>query len=470
MRNRLAKILATVGPASAAPSNLQLLHEVGVDAFRLNFSHGSHEDHAKAIKAIRAIEKSSGNFIAIIADMQGPKIRVGTFEDDQIELRYGQIVKIEASDKLGKDGLIRLPHPELISTLEPGHILKFDDGKLMVTIMETSKTHLMAKVDVPGILKNKKGINVIGAILPMSAMTKKDEIDMRFALSQGVDYIALSFVQTTQDVLEAQAIIKGRALLIVKIEKPSAVEDLEAILKLADAAMVARGDLGVELALEQVPIVQRKIITTARALGKPVIVATHMLESMIDAPTPTRAEASDVATAIYQGADAVMLSAETAVGRHPATAVAIMDRIISAAESDPTYPDYYTRANLRPLDTVNDAISQSVRGIAEVLNCKAVLGFTKSGSTVQRIARERPPCPIIGLTPDPRVASGMALTWGVTPVVMVDPTNFDDMLSATQAVAKKSAGAVPGDKIIISAGIPFGRPGTTDTLKIATID
>ena len=470
MRNRLAKILATVGPASAAPSNLQLLHEVGVDAFRLNFSHGSHEDHAKAIKAIRAIEKSSGNFIAIIADMQGPKIRVGTFEDGQIELRYGETVKIEASDKLGKDGLIRLPHPELISTLEPGHILKFDDGKLMVTITETSKSHLMAKVDVPGILKNKKGINVIGAILPMSAMTQKDEIDMRFALSQNVDYIALSFVQTTQDVLEAQAIIKGRARLIVKIEKPSAVQDLEAILKLADAAMVARGDLGVELALEQVPIVQRKIITTARALGKPVIVATHMLESMIDAPTPTRAEASDVATAIYQGADAVMLSAETAVGRHPATAVAIMDRIMSAAESDPTYPDYYTRANLRPQDTINDAISQSVRGIAEVLKCKAVLGFTKSGSTVQRIARERPPCPIIGLTPDPRVASGLALTWGVTPVVMEDPTSFDDMLSATQKVAKKSAGAVPGDKIIISAGIPFGRPGTTDTLKIAIID
>lgn len=470
MRNRLAKILATVGPASAAPGNLQLLHEVGVDAFRLNFSHGSHEDHAKAIKAIRAIEKSSGNFIAIIADMQGPKIRVGTFEDGQIELRYGQTVKIEASDKLGKDGLIRLPHPELISTLEPGHILKFDDGKLMVTITETAKTHLTAKVDVPGILKNKKGINVIGAILPMSAMTQKDEIDMRFALSRDVDYIALSFVQTTQDVLEAQAIIKGRARLIVKIEKPSAVEDLDAILKLADAAMVARGDLGVELALEQVPIVQRKIITTARALGKPVIVATHMLESMIDAPTPTRAEASDVATAIYQGADAVMLSAETAVGRHPATAVAIMDRIISAAESDPTYPDYYTRANLRPQDTINDAISQSVRGIAEVLKCKAVLGFTKSGSTVQRIARERPPCPIIGLTPDPRVASGLALTWGVTPVVMQDPTSFDDMLSATQKVAKKSAGAVPGDKIIISAGIPFGRPGTTDTLKIAIID
>ncbi len=470
MRKRLAKIVATVGPASAAPSNLKLLHEIGVDAFRLNFSHGSHEDHAKAIKAIREVEKSSGQPIAIIADMQGPKLRVGTFKNGQIELRYGDSIDIEISGEPGRDGLIRLPHPELLQALKPDHILKFDDGKLMVTITEVYKTGLKAKVNVPGILKNKKGINVIGAVLPMSAMTDKDRVDMAFALSQNVDFIALSFVQSTQDVIEAKDIIGDRAKLIVKIEKPSAVDNIEAILKLTDAVMVARGDLGVELALEQVPVVQRKIITTARALGKPVIVATHMLESMIDAPTPTRAEASDVATAIYQGADAVMLSAETAVGRHPATAVAIMDRIISAAEGDPTYPDYYTRTLLRPKGTVNDAISQSVRGIAEVLSCKAVLGFTKSGSTVQRIARERPPCPIIGLTPEARVASRLALTWGVTPIVMSDPKSFDDMLGTTQRVAKEHAGAVPGDKIIITAGIPFGRPGTTDTLKIATID
>ncbi len=470
MRKRLSKILATVGPASAAPDTLKLLHEVGVDAFRLNFSHGSHEDHARSVKAIRQIEKDSGNAIAIVADMQGPKIRVGTFEDGKIELRYGQEVEIALGDAPGKDGLIRLPHPELFEVLEPGHILKFDDGKLMVTITEAGKDKLKARVDVPGILSNKKGVNIIGAVIPVSAMTPKDEKDMRFALSQEVDFIALSFVQTTGDVLEARAIIGDKAGLIVKIEKPSAVDDIEDILELADAAMVARGDLGVELALEQVPVVQRKIITAARLQGKPVIVATHMLESMIDAATPTRAEASDVATAIYQGADAVMLSAETAVGRHPATAVAIMDRIIAAAEADPTYPDYYTRANLRPQATVNDAISQSVRNIANVLNCKAVLGFTKSGSTVRRISRERPPCRIIGLTPDKRVASRMALTWGVRPVVMADPSSFDEMLDATQIVAKDQAGCVPGDKIIISAGIPFGRPGTTDTLKIATID
>lgn len=470
MRNRFSKIVATIGPATASPDNIKLIHEVGVDAFRLNFSHGTHEDHARSVKAIREIEKSSGNAITIIADMQGPKLRVGPFKDGGIELRYGDIVELEASKELGEDGLIRLPHPELITALTPGCVLKFDDGKLMVTITEAGSTRLKARVDVPGRLKDKKGVNVIGAVLPLSAMTAKDRVDMEFALSQKVDFVALSFVQTTQDVLDAREIIQDQAGLIVKFEKPSAVEDISAILDLADAAMVARGDLGVELPLEQVPVVQRTIIRAARAVGKPVIVATHMLESMIDAPTPTRAEASDVATAIYQGADAVMLSAETAVGRHPATAVAIMDRIIAAAESDPSYPDFYVRENLRPQATVNDAISQSVRGIAQVLNCKAVLGYTNTGSTVKRIARERPPCRIIGLTPDQRVASRMALTWGVRPVVMKDPTSFDEMLAVTQDVAREQAGAVAGDRIIISAGIPFGRPGTTDTLKIATID
>ena len=470
MRNRFAKILATIGPASAAPDTLKLLHEVGVDAFRLNFSHGSHADHERSIKAIRKIEKDSGNAITIVADMQGPKIRCGTFKGGKIELRYGDTITLKAGDEEGQEGLVYLPHPEIFAVLKPGNILKFDDGKLMVTVTEVSKSALKAKVNVPGELKNKKGINIIGAVLPVSAMTEKDRVDMDFALSHNVDFIALSFVQSAQDVIDAREIIGTKAGLISKIEKPSAVEDIEAILRLSDAAMVARGDLGVELPLEEVPVVQRKIIRAARAMGRPVIVATHMLESMVDAPTPTRAEASDVATAIYQGADAVMLSAETAVGRHPATAVAIMDRIIAAAEGDPSYPDFYTRANLRPMATVNDAISQSVRGMAEVLNCVAVLGYTKTGSTVRRIARERPPCKIICLTTDPKVASRMTLTWGVRAVVMADPKSFDEMIGVTQTIAKQQAGAEPGDKIIITAGIPFGRPGTTDTLKIATID
>jgi len=470
MRNRSAKILATVGPASAAPDTLRLLHDVGVDAFRLNFSHGSHEDHARSVKAIRAVEKATGNAITIVADMQGPKLRCGEFENDQIELRYGETVEIINSTDKGKDGLICMPHPELMAAMEPGHTLKFDDGKLMVTIIANDGKRMQARVDVPGILKNKKGINVIGAVLPMSAMTEKDRVDMAFALTQDVDYIALSFVQTAQDVIDARKIIGDKAHIIVKIEKPSAVEELDDILGMADAAMVARGDLGVELPLEAVPVVQRQIIRKARALGKPVIVATHMLESMIDAPTPTRAEASDVATAIYQGADAVMLSAETAVGRHPATAVAIMDRIIGAAESDPEYWKYFKQIDLPYKATPEDAISQSVRGIAETLNCKAVLGYTLTGSTVQRISRERPPCRIVGLTPHKSTASRLALSWGVLPIVMKDPVNFDDMLGSVQEVATSRAGLKAGDKIMISAGLPFGRPGTTNTLKIATID
>jgi len=470
MRNRSAKILATVGPASAAPDTLRLLHDVGVDAFRLNFSHGSHEDHARSVKAIRKIEKDTGNAITIVADMQGPKLRCGEFEDEQIELRYGQTIDIIHSEDKGKDGLICMPHPELMAAMEPGHTLKFDDGKLMVTITANDGKRMQARVDVPGTLKNKKGINVIGAVLPMSAMTKKDRVDMAFALTQDVDYIALSFVQTAQDVIDARKIIGDKAHIIVKIEKPSAVEELDEILEKADAAMVARGDLGVELPLETVPVVQRQIIRKARALGKPVIVATHMLESMIDAPTPTRAEASDVATAIYQGADAVMLSAETAVGRHPATAVAIMDRIIGAAEADPEFWKYFKQIELPHKATPEDAISQSVRGIAETLDCKAVLGYTLTGSTVQRISRQRPPCQIVCLTPHKNTASRLALSWGVLAIVTPDPVNFDDMLGSVQEVAKTRVGLKPGDKIMISAGIPFGRPGTTDTLKIATID
>lgn len=470
MRTRFSKILATVGPASAAPDTLRLLHDVGVDAFRLNFSHGSHEDHARSVAAIRQVSQDSGNAITIVADMQGPKIRTGTFENGQIELRYNDTIRIEHSQDPGSNGLIRMPHPELMKALEPGHQLKFDDGKLLVTVLENDGQTISARVDVPGILKDRKGINVIGAVLPMSAMTDKDRKDMKFALSQNVDFIALSFVQNAQDVRDARAIIGDKAGIIVKIEKPSAVEDLDAIMNETDAAMVARGDLGVELPLERVPVVQRQIIRKARSLGKPVIVATHMLESMIDSPTPTRAEASDVATAIYQGADAVMLSAETAVGRHPATAVAIMDRIMRAAESDPEFWEYFRNRRLPHDATAEDAISHSVRGIAEIMACKAVFGYTATGSTVQRISRERPPCKIVGLTPRQSTANRMALSWGVHAFVTSDPSSFDDMLSHIQRIAKDEIAAETGDQIMISAGIPFGRPGTTDTLKIATVD
>ncbi len=474
MRRRFAKILATIGPASSAPDTLRLLHDVGVDAFRLNFSHGSHEDHARSVKAIRQIEKDTGNPIAIVADMQGPKLRVGEFDGGQIELRYGETLRLicakDTTGHDGEDGVVPINHPELFKAMEPGNQLKFDDGKLMATITANDGKEMTARVDVPGTLKNKKGINVLGATLPMSAMTDKDRVDMAFTLSQNVDFIALSFVQTTQDVIDAREIIGDKAHIIVKIEKPSAVEDLHEILELTDAVMVARGDLGVELPLESVPVVQRQIIRAARALGKPVIVATHMLESMIDAPTPTRAEASDVATAIYQGADAVMLSAETAVGRHPATAVAIMDRIITAAENDPEFWDYFRSRPLPHDATSEDAISISVRSIADIMKCKAVLGYTLTGSTVQRISRERPPCLIVGMTPLAQTASQLALSWGVMPVITDDPSNFDSMVVTARDVAKAHIGAQKGDNILITAGIPFGIAGTTNTLKVDKLD
>ncbi len=470
MKHRFTKILATVGPASAAPDTLRLLHEVGVNAFRLNFSHGSHDDHAKSVKHIRDIAESIGNAICIVADMQGPKLRVGPFKNESIELRYGSTVTLKLGEGEGDKDTIMVPHPELFQALEPGHILKFDDGKLQVTVKSNDGKNIKANVDVPGKLSSRKGLNVINTVLPMSAMTDKDRKDMAFALSQNVDYIALSFVQTADDVKEAREIIGDKAGIIVKIEKPSAVEELDEILKYTDAVMVARGDLGVELPLERVPVVQRQIIRKSRSLGKPVIVATHMLESMIDSPTPTRAEASDVATAVYLGTDAVMLSAETAVGRHPATAVAIMDRIIRAAETDPEYWDYFRNRRLPHDATSEDAISHSVRGIAEIMNCKAVFGYTASGSTVQRISRERPPCQIVGITPHQPTANRMALSWGVSPLKTMDPANFDEMLRHIQHLARDYIGLEKGDKIMISAGIPFGRPGSTDTLKVATVD
>lgn len=470
MKHRSAKILATIGPASSSPDMLKLLVEVGVNAFRLNFSHGSHSDHARSIDFIRNIENETGKPIAVIADMQGPKIRCGQFKGGQIELIFGQEITIINDNYSDADNLICIPHKELFEVLKPGNTLKFDDGKIKVTVKSNDGSIIKAVVDVPGTLKNKKGVNVIDAVLPMSAMTDKDTVDILFALSKDVDYIALSFVQTSKDVLDAKEIIGNKANIIVKIEKPSAVLDIDSILDLADGVMVARGDLGVELPLEDVPVVQRKIIRKARLLGKPVIVATHMLESMIDSPTPTRAEASDVATAIYQGADVVMLSAETAVGRHPATAVAIMDRIIKSVEGDPEFWDYFSISDLPYFDTPEDAISQSVCVMSKTLNCKAVFGYTNTGSTVQRISRERPPCRIIGLTPSIKTARVICLNWGVIPLIMEDPKNFDEMLPHIQKASVLYAGLKSGDKIIITAGIPFGRPGTTNTLKIDMVD
>jgi len=469
MRARFCKVVATVGPASSAPETLRLLHEVGVDVFRLNFSHGDHAGHAKVIRAVRAAEAAAARPIPIMADLQGPKIRVGRFADGGVDLRYGETWRLEASAEIGGDGVIPSPHPEILAALEPGDVLKLDDGKLQLTVTGRDGAAALARVDIGGRLSDRKGVGLAGKTVPIPALTEKDKADLAFALAEGVDYVALSFVQRPEDVAEARALIDGRAGVVVKLEKPSAVAALDEIVALSDAVMVARGDLGVELPPEQVPVIQRRIVRACRRAGRPVIVATHMLESMVDAPSPTRAEASDVATAVFQGADAVMLSAESAVGRHPAAAVAIMDRIIAAAEADEAHWAQLDRDAQKPEATTADAISLSARHIAQVLGCAGILAFTTTGSTALRISRDRPPCRILGVSPDPRVARRLMLAWGVTARTAPDIESFDSMCAIAEAAAREEGLAADGDRIIIAAGFPFGRPGKTNTIKISRL-
>jgi len=459
-----------MGPASDPPERLAMLIQAGVDCFRLNFSHGAREDHARRMAAIRAAEEKAGAPVGVFADLQGPKIRVGSFKAGEIKLKYNEIVTLEGSNEPGDAGIIRLPHPELVNALEEGDILKLDDGKLQITVIERGRSQLKARVDHGGVLKNQKGVNVPTRRIPISALTDKDREDLAYALELGVDYIALSFVQHAEDVRESRALIGDRAGIIAKIEKPSALAQIEDIVDIADAVMVARGDLGVELPPEQVPIAQRKIIRAARAAGRPVIVATHMLESMIDAPTPTRAEASDVATAVYQGADAVMLSAESAVGRHPQSAVAIMDRIIRAVEADEEYWSGLPRDMTPPQPTTADAIALSARHIADVLGCAAVVAYTATGSTALRVARERPRCGVIGLTPVVETARRMSLVWGVRSVVTEDAADGEDMIAKADAAVRKLGIADVGDRVAVIAGIPFGRPGKTNTIRLFRVE
>ncbi|PQA88968.1 pyruvate kinase [Hyphococcus luteus] len=468
MRNRLCKIVATIGPASASPSMLRLLFNAGVDVFRLNMSHGDHDKLAGVAKAIREIEKETGVPLSMFADLQGPKIRTGAFAGDGITLRYGAEYKLSLSSESTDENVIPIPHKELLDVLHPGDILKLDDGRLQLTVSQRTDRRIIAKADTPGELKNRKGINVPGRRLPISALTEKDKADLDFALSIGVDYVALSFVQQPDDVREARELIKGRAGVIAKIEKPSAVEHIDEIVDLSDAIMVARGDLGVECAPEDVPLMQRRIVRACRWAGKPVIVATHMLESMVESIAPTRAEASDVSTAVFQGADAVMLSAETAVGRHPPTAVAIMDRIIAATERDDESGSYKSFPRQDDDYATADAITLSARRIAEVLDCKFAVAYTKTGSTAQRLSRDRPHCPVIAATPDETVARKLALYWGVRSVVTSDISHFHEMIEKADALAKANGGE-NGERIIILAGYPFGRPGKTNTLKISRI-
>lgn len=472
MRNRHqhTKIVATLGPASTNPNTIKQLFTAGVDMFRLNFSHGSHEDHKARYDAIRDLERQVGTPIAVLMDLQGPKLRVGNFKEGRVELRRNAKFRLDMERAEGDEERVTLPHKEIFAALNAGTDLLLDDGRIRLRVQSCGKDFAETKVMVGGTLSNHKGVNVPGAVLPLSPLTAKDRKDLQFGLDLGADWVALSFVQRPEDIAEARKLIAGRAAIMAKLEKPTAIEHLEQIVELADGIMVARGDLGVEIPPENVPVLQKQIVRTTRAAGKPVVVATQMLESMVHSPTPTRAEASDVATAVYEGADAVMLSAESAAGDFPVDAVKIMNRIIGKVESDPNYYQILANARSEPEATAADAISAAARQVAQTLSAKAIMTFTTSGSTTMRASRERPSVPVVSMTPELSTARRLSCVWGVHCVHSPDATSFEDMATIASDHAKSDGFAKRGDRIIVTAGVPFGTPGATNVLRIARVD
>lgn len=469
-RTRRAKIVATLGPASSSPDVIRQLFLAGVDVFRMNFSHGDFQSHAARFKMVRDLENEFARPIGILADLQGPKLRVGKFSDGHVVLVTGQIFRFDLSPEFGDSSRVNLPHPEIFAALVPGTELLLDDGKLRVRVERCDAQSAETTVLVGGKLSERKGVNVPGVVLPISALTKKDREDLETALKLGADWIALSFVQRPEDLHEARQLINGKAGLLAKLEKPSAIERLEEVIDAADAIMVARGDLGVELPAENVPAIQKRIVKLCRKLGKPVIVATQMLESMIESPVPTRAEASDVATAIYDGADAVMLSAESAAGKFPIESVTIMNRIIEGTEQDTTYRQLIETSHAAADSDTQDitqAICCAMRRAASLLKSKAIVCFTSSGHTSLRAARERADSPILSLSPQINVSRKLSLAWGVHSVHVEDPQDLRQLAPMAVEVAKMQGFVKPGDPVVILAGVPFGETGTTNMIRVA---
>ncbi|MDZ5457556.1 pyruvate kinase [Azohydromonas lata] len=466
-RQRKAKIVATLGPASATLPVLRALFEAGADVFRLNFSHGSHAQHRERVDMIRRLEQEFGRPIAILLDLQGPKLRIGCFAGGPITLEPGAAFRLDLDPAPGDAARVNLPHPEIFAALQPGAELLLDDGKLRLHVESCGLDHAHTRVVTGGPLSERKGVNVPGVLLPISALTPKDREDLAFGLTLGVEWVALSFVQRPEDLHELRELVGGRAALLAKLEKPAAMDCLEAVVDACDAVMVARGDLGVELPAETVPRLQKCIVRTCRRQGKPVIVATQMLESMVASPVPTRAEASDVATAVYDGADAVMLSAESAAGRYPVEAVAVMDRVIREVEGDPYYRTVIDASHVAPVASVADAVCTSLRQTAELLPIAALVTYTRSGATSLRAARERPAAPVLCITPQLSIARRLALAWGVHAVhVGAGIQDVAGMVETARAVARAQGFAAPGAPIAIAAGMPFGTAGTTNLLHI----
>lgn len=469
-RNRKTRIVATLGPASSGLEEIRALFEAGVDVFRLNMSHGEHADKKTLFKHIRKVEAETGRPIAILADLQGPKLRIGVFTGDKITLKEGQSFKLDLDDAPGDTNRVQLPHKEIFDALDVGTHILLDDGKVRLNVEACDGQSATCTVLVGGPLSNRKGVNVPNAVLPLAALTPKDRKDLTFALSEGADWIALSFVQRPADVAEAKKLVAGKAAVMAKIEKPAAVAALDEILELADGVMVARGDLGVEEPLENVPGIQKRVIAEARAAGKPVVVATQMLESMITSPVPTRAEVSDVATAVMDGADAVMLSAESAVGSYPTEAVGVMNRVAMRIESEPTYHANRKSDVASPSTTTSDAITAAARQVASDVGAAAIVTFTTSGSTAVRAARERPSAPIVTLTPRIEIARRLSIVWGLHTIKTRDINTFEEMIGKSKRMAMRHGLAKAGDRIVVTAGVPFGTPGATNVLHIAWIN
>ena len=468
-RYRQTKIVATLGPASNTPEMIGRLFHTGADVFRLNFSHGSHADHAANIAIVRALELTAGRPIGLLADVQGPKLRVGKFSGGRVHLSTGQAFTFDQDPTPGNARRVQLPHPEILSAATSGTTLLLDDGKLRLRVERARGGHLECQVVTGGLLSDRKGVNVPDVALHIPALTEKDRSDLDFALAQGVDFIGLSFVQRPEDVAEARAIADGRAWIVSKIEKPQALDQLEAIVALSDAVMVARGDLGVELPPEEVPLAQKRIVRAARAAGVPVIVATQMLESMIAAPAPTRAEASDVATAVFDGADAVMLSGETAAGQYPAEAVAMMDRIVARVEADPGWRDIMDAGRPVSDGSVSSAIAAAASQVARSIGARAIAAFTSSGRTALRVARERPSQPVLAMVTEIAVARRLALAWGVHAVHAEDARTMTEAVTRAARLAREEGFAQSRDTIVVAAGIPFGQAGTTNSLRVASV-
>jgi pyruvate kinase len=468
-RLRRTKIIATLGPASSDRTVIASLFRAGADVFRINMSHTTHERMRELVAAIRAVEFEYGRPIGILVDLQGPKLRVGKFAEGPVTLAKGETFTLDSDPAPGDATRVQLPHPEIITVTKPGHVLLIDDGKIRLTATEVDENRIVTRVEVGGKLSDRKGVSVPDTMVPFSALAPKDRSDLEAALDADVDWIALSFIQRPEDIAEAKKITRGRASVMAKIEKPQAVTRLEEILDLTDALMVARGDLGVEMPLEKVPGIQKTLTRASRRVGKPVVVATQMLESMITSPVPTRAEVSDVATAIFEGADAVMLSAESAAGQYPVEAVATMNRIAEEVESDPLYRTIIHAQRTDPEPTGADAIAAAARQIADTLDLAAIVCWTFSGSTALRVARERPASPIVAISPNLATARRLSLVWGVHCVVAEDAHDQDDMIDRACRFAFKDGFAKAGQRVIVVAGVPLGTPGATNMLRISFV-